>query len=171
MTAVPPDTITAAYQPPDAPLAYPANRSTQSAGLLLIVIGGAMALFGIQAVIEGFLYDDAGGRAMGYHVIAMTFGAILIALGFLQGIVGRSIWRGRSLARIVGGVIAAIGALVGFYVLPSALTAVYRVVPGTDDVVPVPNIAAIVIASFGIAYLLVLIGLAIGARQRRRLAT
>lgn len=110
-----------------APLA-PAARPgvVTAAGIVLIVLGVLTALLGIFfmlaiAAFSGAVGEvsteiempagfDAVGAAAG---IGLAFGAIILTFGILQLLSGINVMPGKGWARILGIVVAAIGALLG----------------------------------------------------------
>ena len=144
------------------------SRWAAIAWVIFLVLGVLIVLVGTYWIIGGLNYDDVGGRAMGYHVIAMVLGALLVAIGFLHFLVARSIRRHQPSGRRAGIAIAVLGTLLGVYLVPSALTLRYRFVPGTEATVAEPDLYAISIALFGAAYAIALVSLILGGKQFKR---
>jgi len=150
------------------PPIYGDSRWAVVASLLLLVIGILIVAFGLLQIVGGLLYDDVGGRAMGYDVIFMVTGVVLVALGILHGIVARAIWKHRPWARKVGLAISFLGALLGVYVLPSAFTPLIRSNALTgENISSGPNLLAISIVLIGAAYVVILISLVVSSRHFR----
>ena len=148
-----------------APQVLGSSRWADMAWAIFLVLGVLIALIGIGQIVAGFTYDDIGGRAMGYHILFMVTGGVLIAIGLLHLVVARSIRRHRPFGRTVGIVIAVIGTLLGAYLAPSAITLKYRSIPGTEATVAEPDAYAISIALFGVAYAIALVGLILGGKH------
>lgn len=161
-----PMTAGTAATPATPPIATPpivgSSRWATLSWVLFLIMGALLGLFGISQIAEGINYDDVGGRAMGYDILYMFTGGLLVAIGLLHAVVARSIRGHHSRGRVWGMLIAIPGMLLGLYLLPSAFTLSYTRVPGTEEVVAGPNLLAISIGLFGVMYAIALASLILG---------
>ena len=113
-------------QSTDTPTAYGQAPGTDRPGsvtgaaIIFLVLGVIVCLFGVLALLAGAFVGGAGGGipglgagvAGGIGAIAAVFGIIVLAFGVLQIVTGINLFGGKSWARILGFVLAAIGLLI-----------------------------------------------------------
>ena len=107
--------------PPAAPLAQTARPGVvTAAAVVLIIIGVLAVLVGLLIVLGGALIGGAGGGAFGDQLpnlpaaiggFAVVFGAVVVAFGVLDVLSGIYVLLGRSWARILAIILAALGVL------------------------------------------------------------
>lgn len=118
------------YAPPPAPVPARARPgSVTAAGVILVVLGVLVGLFGALSLLAGALFPTVAdspefrgqfgtvSEALGGLLLGV--GIVLLAYGVLQVVTGIFILPGRGWARISGLVVAVLGVLIGLVgVLP-----------------------------------------------------
>jgi hypothetical protein len=107
---------------PDASVAPPVRPgSVTAAAIVLIVIGGLVALLGLLIVLAGSLLSGVGGTAFSGQFanfpaavagLIVVIGAIFVAFGVLEVFAGIYLLPGRPWARITAIVVSVLGGLV-----------------------------------------------------------
>lgn len=110
------------YVPPPPPPPAPVRPgSVTAAGVLLIVLGVLVGLFGLISLLAGALFptvadtqefrDQFGEVSSALGGLLLTMGAIVLGFGALQVVAGIFVLPGRTWARIMGLVLAVLGIL------------------------------------------------------------
>jgi hypothetical protein len=108
---------------PPAPAAPRRPGSVTASGVLLIVLGLLIALFGVMAAIVGAalpalrsspdFIDQVGTLPESFGTFVLLLGAILLAWGVAEVLAGAFVLQRRTWARIAGIVVGILGALAG----------------------------------------------------------
>jgi hypothetical protein len=155
-------------RPVDTAQAFGESRWAYLAAILLLVLGLATAALGLPAIGSGLAYDEPGLPGFGTFVIAI--GGVIVVAGILQFVAAAGIWRHQDWARALGLVMAILGGIFGFIVLPTAFNPVFttRGELGQELVNLGPNVTSILIGLGAVPYLLVVVGLLLGGRHFKR---
>jgi hypothetical protein len=150
------------------PQAFGASRWAFLAAILLLVLGLATAALGLPLIGSGLAYDEPGLPGFGSFVIAI--GGVIVVAGILQLVAAAGIWKHQDWARALGLVMAILGGIPGFAVLPTAFNPVFttRGELGQELVNLGPNLTSIFIGLAAVPYLLVVVGLLLGGRHFKR---
>lgn len=94
-----------------------ADVTVAFAGVMLVVTGGFDVLHGIAAIGEPDFY--AAGSDYTFRFSVTAWGWIHLILGILTVVIGVALLRGAAWARLVGIVLAVVGALSNFLSIPA----------------------------------------------------
>lgn len=145
---------------------YGHSRWAVAAAAVLLGLGVLAVGAGSVLVFDGLTRDDSD--QMGYGTLAAVIGGVIAAFGGAQVASAIGIWRHAAWARYVGLALAAVGAIVGGVVLPTAFNTVYVAGAGFGEIVAAgPNPTSITIGLSFFPSLFVVIGLALGGRHFR----
>jgi hypothetical protein len=86
------------------------------AAAMMLVTGGFGATMGLGSLVDDQVYEDAPRYVFDFGPVA--WGVLHLAFGILVAAAGVAVLSGRRWARVVGIVLAALGALIAFAYLP-----------------------------------------------------
>lgn len=142
------------------------SRWAAFAGLMLLVLGLPITVFGVVLMAQGLAYDDRGN--MGYGTLALVIGAVLVVIAIVHITVGTFIWRHHPWARYAGIVVGLLGAMLAAIVLLTAFNPVYQSGLQGELIQVGPNVMSIVIGLSFFPYVFAVIGLVLGGDHFRR---